>query len=187
MVPMPTGERPFAEIAIDFVDKLPESKGFHAILVVRNRFTKVQPYLPAKTSRTAADGASEYINEIWQLHGLPIHITSDRGPQFASKFSKELNRKVHINLRLSTAYLPWTDGLCERAVQTLKQYLRFYCHDRQNHWRAWLPLSEFSYNITSTTTHNYSPHPKLYAFDPRTIHVYNENKLCSPAVEEWLN
>jgi len=44
------------------------------------------------------------------------------------KFLKELNRKLNINLRLSTASHPQTDGLSERAVQTLKQYLRIYCH-----------------------------------------------------------
>ena len=108
---MPTGERPFEEIAMDFVGELPESEGFNAILVVTNRVTKEQHYLPAKTRWTAADIANTYINEIWRLRGLPQHITSDRGPQFTSKFYKELNRKLNINLRLSTAYHPQRDGL----------------------------------------------------------------------------
>ena len=130
LVPMPTGVRPFEEIAMDFVGELSESEGFNAILVVRDRFTKVQHYLPAQTTCTVADVANAYINEIWLRHGLPQHITYDRGPQFAPKSYKELNRKLNINLRLSTAYHPQTDGLRERAVQTLKQYLRIYCHNR---------------------------------------------------------
>ena len=88
---MPIGERRFEEIAMDFVGELPESEGFNAILIVRDRFTKVQHYLPAKTTRTAADVATAYINEIWRLHELPRNITCDRGTQFASKFCKELN------------------------------------------------------------------------------------------------
>ena len=71
MVPISTGGRPFEEIAMHFVGKLPESEGFNAILVVTDRFTKVQHYLPAKTTCTAADVANAYINEIWRLHGLP--------------------------------------------------------------------------------------------------------------------
>ena len=110
---MPTGERPFQEIAMDFVSELPESAGFNEILVVTDRFTKVQHYLPVKTTCTVADVAHACINEIWHLHGLPRHITCDRGPQFASKFYKELNRKLDINLRLSTAYHPQTNGLRE--------------------------------------------------------------------------
>ena len=81
---MPTGERSFEEIAMDFVGELPESEAFHAIRVVTDRFTKAEHYLPAKTTCAAADVANAYINEIWRLHGLPRHITSDRGPQFAA-------------------------------------------------------------------------------------------------------
>ena len=133
---MPTEERPFEEIEMDFVRELPESEGFNTILVVTDRFTKVQNYIPAKTTWTSEDIADSYINDIWKLYGLPGHITSDSGLQSASKFLKELNQKLNINLRLSTGHHPQTDGLSERAVQTLKQYLRIYCHDRQNRWRA---------------------------------------------------
>ena len=34
LVLRPTGERPFEEMAMDFVRELPESEGFNAILVV---------------------------------------------------------------------------------------------------------------------------------------------------------
>ena len=84
LVLMPTGERPFEEIAMDFVGELPESEAFNAILVVTNRFTKVQYYIPAKTTWTAEDVADSYINDIWRQYGLLRHITSDRGPQFPS-------------------------------------------------------------------------------------------------------
>ena len=50
LVPMATGEHPFEEIAMDFVGELPESEGFNAILVVTDRFTKVQHYIPAETT-----------------------------------------------------------------------------------------------------------------------------------------
>ena len=81
---MPTGVRPFEEIAMDFVGELPESEGFNAILVVTARFTNVQHYIPAKTGWTAEDVANSYIKDIWKLCGEPRHITSDRAPQFAS-------------------------------------------------------------------------------------------------------
>ena len=50
LVTMPTGERPFEEIAMNFAGELPESEGFYAILVVTDPFTKVQHYIPAKTT-----------------------------------------------------------------------------------------------------------------------------------------
>ena len=184
---MPTGERPFKEIAMNFVGELPESEGFNAILVVTDRFTKIHHYLPGKTTGMAVDIANAYINEIWRVHGLPRHITSDRGPQFASKFSQELNRKVNFNLRLSTAYHPQTDGSSERAGRTLKHYLRIYCYDRLNHCGVLLPLAEFAYNTTSTTTHGHSHYRSLYGFDTRTIYRDNDYELSSAAAEEWLD
>ena len=170
-----------------FVGELPESESFYAILVVTDRFTMAQYYLPAKIPCTAADVANAYMNEIWRLHGLPRHITSDRGPQFASKFTKEVYSKHYINFRISTAEHPQTDGGSERAVPTLCQYFCIDCHDRQNRWRAWLPHDEFAYNARSTTTHGYCPYRSLYGFDPRTLHHDNEYELSSPVAEEWLH
>ena len=90
----------------------------------------VQHYLLAKSTWTAADVASAYINEIRRLHELSRHLTSDRGAQFAYQFYKELNCNLNIKVRLSTTYQLQTDGLREQAVQTRKQYLRIYCHHR---------------------------------------------------------
>ena len=111
LVPIPMGERPFKEIVMDFIRELPESESFNAILVVIDQFTKVLYYISPKKNWTIEDIADSYINEIWKLYSLRRHITSDRNLQFASKFLKELNRKLNINLHLSTAYHPQTDGL----------------------------------------------------------------------------
>ena len=62
LVLMPTEERRFEEIVMDFIGELPESEGFNAILVVTDRFTKVQHYIPAKTTWTVEDVADSYIN-----------------------------------------------------------------------------------------------------------------------------
>jgi len=67
LVPMPTGERPFKEIAIDFCGELPKSESFNAILVITDRFTKIQHYIPAKMTWTIEDVANIYITEIWRL------------------------------------------------------------------------------------------------------------------------
>ena len=116
LCPMPTRTIPFQEIAMDLVGKLPDSEGFNAILVITDWFTKMQIYIPAKTTWTSEDIANTYLCEVWKLFGLPTHVTSDRGPQFASAFTKALNRKLDIRLRLSTAHHPQTDGLSEWAI-----------------------------------------------------------------------
>ena len=70
LVPIPIAERLFGEIAMHFVGELPPSEGFIAILIVTDRITKEQHYLPDKTTCAAADIGNAYMNEIWRLHGL---------------------------------------------------------------------------------------------------------------------
>jgi len=113
LVPMPIAEQPLEEIAMDFIGELLQLEGFNAIFVVNNPFSKVQHYIRAKITCIAAYIADVYIKKIWRLYGLPKHITSDCGPQFTSKFLKELNKKVGITLHLSTAYQPETGELSE--------------------------------------------------------------------------
>ena len=128
--------------------ELPESQGYNAISVKTDQFTKVQYYIPESTSWTAADVANAYICYIWKLYGLPRHITSDHRPQFASLFAKESNKKLDIGLCLSTPYHTQKDGLSEWAIQTVKQYLRIFYHNRQNRWTVWLDWAQFPYNTT---------------------------------------
>ena len=183
---MPTGTQPFKEIALDFVGELLESEGYNAILVITDWFTKTQYYIPARTTWTSEDMANAYICHIWKHYGLPKHITSDRGPQFASEFWKEINQKLGIILHLSTTHHPQTDGLSEHVIQTLKQYLRIYYHDRQNRWAAWLALAEFAYNSSTASSYRLSPFYNIYGFEPKTIYL-SDNELNSLATEEWLD
>lgn len=67
----------FQEIGMHFVAKLPESEDFNEILVVTGSFTKIGHYLPPTMTMQAVDVANTHINEIWRLHGQPLHITSE--------------------------------------------------------------------------------------------------------------
>jgi len=48
LVPMPIEERPFKEVALDFIGELPESEAFDVIPIITDRFTKIHYYIPAK-------------------------------------------------------------------------------------------------------------------------------------------
>jgi len=54
-----------------------------------------------------------YHNEIWKLHGIPRTILSDRGPQFMSKFMKDLMKALETKRMLSTVYHPQIDEQTE--------------------------------------------------------------------------
>jgi len=65
-------------------------------------------------------------DNVWKLHGLLESVVLDRGPQFAAELTKELNKILGIETRLSTVFHPQTDGQTEWINQELEQYLRFF-------------------------------------------------------------
>jgi len=65
----------------------------------------------ATIEETSAESLARLFRDnMWKLHGLPESVVSDRGPQFAAELTKELNRMLGIETRLSTAFHPQTDG-----------------------------------------------------------------------------
>jgi len=65
LVLMRTRESPFEEIAMELVSELLESEEFYTNFFIIDRFTKVQYYMPAKTTWIAADVTNIYFKEIW--------------------------------------------------------------------------------------------------------------------------
>ena len=98
------------------------------------------------TTLSAARTAQLYLQHIWKHHGLPKKVVSDRGPQFAAEFTKELYQILRIKLVATTAYHPQGDGQMEQVNQELEQYLRLFTNQRQDDWDNLLPFAEFQYN-----------------------------------------
>jgi len=68
----------------------------------------------ATTEGTLAEGLVRLFRDnIWKLHGLPESVVSDRGPQFVVELTKELNKMLEIDIKLSTVFYPQTDGQME--------------------------------------------------------------------------
>jgi hypothetical protein len=122
--PLPVPQKPWTYISIDFVTRLPESKGKDAILVVVDRLSTMKHYIAYHMTTGSEDLARLYIDHIWKLHGLPTSIVSDRGTQFTSKFWKSLCKALKITVAMSSAFHPEIDGQTERANTVMEQYLR---------------------------------------------------------------
>ena len=160
-------ERPWQHISVDFITKLPVSKGHDLILVVCDRFLKMSHFV-VTTEKTTAEGLAKLFRDnVWKLHGLPESVISDRGPQFAAGLTKELNKMLGIETKLSTAYHPETNGQMERTNQELEQYLRMYVNHRQNNWSEWLATAEFAFNNKVHTATKMSSFQVNYGREPR--------------------
>ena len=165
--PLPIGERPWSSISMDYIEELPPSRGYDAILVVVCRLTKQVVFIPAHTTDKSTDLAQSFITNVFSKHGLPADIISDRGKLFVSKFWSSLCEALDIQSNLSTAYHPQTDGQTERINQSLEQYLRFYVNYQQDDWVDLLPIAEFVYNNTPHTATGVTPFFANKGYHPR--------------------
>jgi len=94
--------------------------GKDAILVVCDRLSKMMHFVATIEGTTAEELARLFRDNVWRLHGLPESVVSDKGPQFAAELTKELNRMLGIQTKLSTAFYSQTDGQTERINQELE-------------------------------------------------------------------
>jgi len=131
--------------------------------------------------------AKLFRDNVWKLHGLPESVISDRGPQFAAGMTKELNKMLGIETKLSMAYHPETDRQMERTNQELEQYLRMYVNHRQNNWAEWLAMVEFAFNNKVHTVTKMSPFQVNYRREPRMgfdIRKKRKNKKVEEFIKE---
>ena len=71
---------------MDFITQLPESQGQTQIMVVVDRFTKMAHFIGLATNATAKEVTDTFLEEVWNLHGLPSEIVSDMDPKFLGEF-----------------------------------------------------------------------------------------------------
>jgi hypothetical protein len=158
---------PWEIISIDLITQLPASGEYNAICVVVDRLTKRAHFFPITNNFSAKDLAKLLFDRIYPLHGLPLQIISDRGPQFAAEIFQEWCRLLGIESTMSTAYHPQTDGQTERVNQILEQYLRCYVDYNLNNWAQLLGTAEFAYSNQAHEGTKESPFFLEYGRHPR--------------------
>ena len=71
---------------MDFIKKLLSSSGFDTILVIIDQLTKQVIFIPAYDIIMSVDLACLFILHVFSKHGIPSHVTSNRGLEFVSNF-----------------------------------------------------------------------------------------------------
>jgi len=125
---LPIPEQLWNSISMDFIEKLLLSSGFDTILVTVDRLTKQAIFISAHDTITSMDLAHLFILHMFSKHGVPSHVTSDRGSEFVSNFFRSLGTALDMQLHFTSGYHPKDDGQTKRMNQTLEQYLCVYCN-----------------------------------------------------------
>jgi transposase InsO family protein len=116
---------------------------------VVDRFSKMAHFISTKDSATAQEMGRLFFAHVFKHHGLPKDIVSDRDPKFTSKFWRTLWKRMGLELKMSTAFRPQTDGQIEKVNLVIKQILRNYVVVDQHEWVDHLELAEFATIIRS--------------------------------------
>lgn len=168
--PLPIPLYVFSDISMDFITGLPKSMGKDVIFVVVDRLTKYAHFIALSHPFNASQVAQAFTDNVYKLHGWPSTIVSDRDAIFLSGFWKEFTRIQGIDVTMSTAYHPQTDGQTEVVNRCLESYLRSMVFERPTTWLKWLSLAEFWYNTNFHTAIETTPFRALYGYAP-PIHV----------------
>jgi len=164
--PLPIPKGVWEDISMDFVDGLPKSLGKEVIWVVVDRLSKYAHFVALSHPYSAETVAQAYMDNIFRLHGIPKSIVSDRDAIFLSTFWQSLFTTLGVDLHLSSAYHPQTDGQTEVVNRCLEQYLRCMCQQNPKEWLKWLPLAEYWYNTSFHSAAQLTPFEVLYNQPP---------------------
>ena len=100
-------------LTVDFITKLPLVARKDATLVVCYKLSKIMHFIATTEEISAEELMWLFRDNIWKLHRLPESMVLDKGPHFAVKLTKKLNRMLGIKTKLSTAFHPQTDRQTE--------------------------------------------------------------------------
>jgi len=184
--PLPIPNQIWEDVAMDFITGLPPSRGFCVIMVVVDRLSKFDHFIPLRPNFDSKHVADAFISHIVSLHGIPKFIVSDRDRVFVSTFWKHLWKAQGTTLAMSSAYHPQTDGQSESLNKTLEMYLRCFACDNPRVWCTLLPWAQLWYNTAWQHSLGTTPFKAVYGRDPPLITRYQVSSSDSPVVQNLL-
>ncbi|KAI2644103.1 Transposon Tf2-6 polyprotein [Labeo rohita] len=154
--PLSVPSWPWSHIAMDFITGLPLSSGKTVVLTVVDRFSKAVHFIPLPKLPSVRETAAVVLHHVFRIHGLPVNVVSDRGPQFVSRFWTEFCRQLGVTASLSSGYHPQTNGQAERANQDLERVLRCVASAEPSSWSSRLTMVEYTHNSLPVSSTVYS-------------------------------
>jgi transposase InsO family protein len=169
---------------MDYLGPVPKSKaGNNMIPIVVDRLMKMAHFIPTTTEVTAKETSELFLRYVFQYHGLPDNIVSDRDPKFTSRFWKSLHKILGIKLLMSTAEHPQTDGQSEATVKIAQKLIRPFVFQEQD-WEVLLSSLEFAYNDTQQSSTGQTPVYLSYGYHPKG--TYRHADTSNPHAEDHV-
>uniref|UniRef100_A0A3B3RH98 Gypsy retrotransposon integrase-like protein 1 n=1 Tax=Paramormyrops kingsleyae TaxID=1676925 RepID=A0A3B3RH98_9TELE len=186
LLPLPIPRRPWSHLAVDFVTGLPPSRGYTGVLTVVDRFSKAAHFIPIPGLPSAKGTAQLLIDHVFRLHGLPVDIVSDRGPQSVSRFWREFCRLLGATASLSSGFHPQSNGQTEWLNQDLERMLRCLASHTPTTWSSYLSWAEYAHNSLPVPSTGLSPFHSCLGYQP-PLFPSLETEVTVPSVHQFLH
>jgi hypothetical protein len=96
----------------------------NCILLMVDKLYKFVVMVPTVKKLTTIECVELFIIHIFQTRGIPERIISDRDKLFTSNFWTEFMNHLQVQINMSTAFHPQTDGQTEKTNSVVEQVLR---------------------------------------------------------------
>ncbi len=149
--------------------------GYRYMCTFVDRATRWMEAVPMIES--TAEKVAQVFFDVWvSRFGVPLRVTTDRGPQFRSELFSEFCRLLGADHIQTTGYHPQANGLVERAHRTLKNALR--CHE--NSWPSALPIVLYGLRTAPVADSNVTCAELVYG---RTLKIPGEFCGTQPEIQ----
>jgi transposase InsO family protein len=116
IIESPLTSRPWETVATDLFHW--EQKDYLLVVDYYSRYVEV-----AKLDDTKRRTVVNHTKSIFARHGIPSVVRSDNGPQYTAQEYKKFSKEWLFERQTSSPYYPKSNGLAEKAVQTVKRLL----------------------------------------------------------------
>ena len=153
-------ERPWSRLHADYAGPF-MGKMFLVVVDAYSKWLEVKTVDSATSQRTI-----QLLRSMFATHGLPELLVTDNGSVFTSAEFKEFMQRNGIRHVTSAPYHPASNGLVERAVQTLKEGLK---KSALGTIETKVDRFLFQYRLTPHSTTGTSPAELLLGRRPRCL------------------
>ena len=160
---IPVPNEVMKQIGID-LRTLPEVDGFKHLIVCVDYFSKWSEAKAVKDKSAPTVAKSLY--EIICRHGCMRIQINDQGKEFVTKVSENLHEMAGTERRITFAYHPQSNGLCERQNRTIKDSLLKVLEAEPKEWPNIIDGILFVHRVSIHYSTKYSPFFLIYNRHP---------------------
>lgn len=151
------------QVGIDLCN-LPEVNGYKHLIVLIDYFSKWSEAKPVKDK--SAPTVARFLYEMICRHGCFKTQINDQGREFVNQVSDALLELTGTDQRVTSAYHPQSNGLCERQNRTIKDSLVKVLEENPAKWPDVIDGVLFAHRASIHSSTKFSPFYLMYNRHP---------------------